>query len=245
MEKALEVRDLTLSINNLKILDNLSFSLDKGSFAVVCGRNGAGKSQLLRCIKGLVSPDGGEILVDGVPLNAKARMKKMAIVFQDADMQIVSQSVEKDVAFGPENMGLDRKEIERRVENALSLMGLEDKVKQRPQTLSGGEKRKCAIAGILAMEPEVILLDEPFANLDYPSTLSVIRALNTLHGKGYTILVVSHEVEKFLFHADTLFILEEGRIKEKGRADEIYFKLPSYDIYLPKNASFEELSWLR
>ena len=245
MEKALEVRDLTLSINNLKILDNLSFSLDKGSFAVVCGRNGAGKSQLLRCIKGLVSPDGGEILVDGVSLNAKARMKKMAIVFQDADMQIVSQSVEKDVAFGPENMGLDRKEIERRVENALSLMGLEGKVKQRPQTLSGGEKRKCAIAGILAMEPEVILLDEPFANLDYPSTLSVIRALNTLHGKGYTILVVSHEVEKFLFHADTLFILEEGRIKEKGRADEIYFKLPSYDIYLPKNASFEELSWLR
>ncbi len=245
MEKALEVRDLTLSINNLKILDNLSFSLDKGSFAVVCGRNGAGKSQLLRCIKGLVSPDGGEILVDGVSLNAKARMKKMAIVFQDADMQIVSQSVEKDVAFGPENMGLDRKEIKRRVENALSLMGLEDKVKQRPQTLSGGEKRKCAIAGILAMEPEVILLDEPFANLDYPSTLSVIRALNTLHGKGYTILVVSHEVEKFLFHADTLFILEEGRMKEKGRADEIYFKLPSYDIYLPKNASFEELSWLR
>ena len=245
MEKALEVRDLTLSINNLKILDNLSFSLDKGSFAVVCGRNGAGKSQLLRCIKGLVSPDGGEILVDGVSLNAKARMKKMAIVFQDADMQIVSQSVEKDVAFGPENMGLDRKEIKRRVENALSLMGLEDKVKQRPQTLSGGEKRKCAIAGILAMEPEVILLDEPFANLDYPSTLSVIRALNTLHRKGYTILVVSHEVEKFLFHADTLFILEEGRMKEKGRADEIYFKLPSYDIYLPKNASFEELSWLR
>ena len=245
MEKALEVRDLTLSINNLKILDNLSFSLDKGSFAVVCGRNGAGKSQLLRCIKGLVSPDGGEILVDGVSLNAKARMKKMAIVFQDADMQIVSQSVEKDVAFGPENMGLDRKEIERRVENALSLMGLEGKVKQRPQTLSGGEKRKCAIAGILAMEPEVILLDEPFANLDYPSTLSVIRALNTLHRKGYTILVVSHEVEKFLFHADTLFILEEGRMKEKGRADEIYFKLPSYDIYLPKNASFEELSWLR
>ncbi|HIS12956.1 MAG TPA: ABC transporter ATP-binding protein [Candidatus Ornithospirochaeta stercorigallinarum] len=245
MEKALEVRDLTLSINNHKILDNLSFSLDKGSFAVLCGRNGAGKSQLLRCIKGLVGPDGGEILVDGVSLNAKARMKKIAIVFQDADMQIVSQSVEKDVAFGPENMGLDRKEIERRVENALSLMGLEGKVKQRPQTLSGGEKRKCAIAGILAMEPEVILLDEPFANLDYPSTLSVIRALNTLHWKGYTILVVSHEVEKFLFHADTLFILEEGRMKEKGRADEIYFKLPSYDIYLPKNASFEELSWLR
>ena len=245
MEKALEVRNLSLSLGNHKILDNLSFSLEKGSFAVLCGRNGAGKSQLLRCIKGLINHDCGEILVDGVSLSAKARMKKIAIVFQDADMQIVSQSVEKDVAFGPENMGLDKKEIAWRVEKALSLMGLEDKVKQRPQTLSGGEKRKCAIAGILAMEPDVILLDEPFANLDYPSTLSVIRALNTLHGKGYTILIVSHEVEKFLFHADTLLILEEGRIMEKGRADEIYFKLPSYDIYLPKNASFEDLTWLR
>ena len=95
------------------------------------------------------------------------------------------------------------------------------------------------------MEPDVILLDEPFANLDYPSTLSVIRALNTLHGKGYTILVVSHEVEKFLFHADTLFILEEGRIMEKGSASEVYLKLPSYDIYLPKNVSFEDLTWLK
>ena len=142
MEKALEVRNLSLSLNNHKILDNLSFSLEKGSFAVLCGRNGAGKSQLLRCIKGLVNPDCGEILVDGVSLSAKARMKKIAIVFQDADMQIVSQSVEKDVAFGPENMGLDKKEIVQRVEKALSLMGLEDKVKQRPQTLSGGEKRK-------------------------------------------------------------------------------------------------------
>ena len=245
MEKALEVRNLSLSLNNHKILDNLSFYLEKGSFAVLCGRNGAGKSQLLRCIKGLINPDCGEILVDGVSLSAKARMKKIAIVFQDADMQIVSQSVEKDVAFGPENMGLDKKEIVQRVEKALSLMGLEDKVKQRPQTLSGGEKRKCAIAGILAMEPDVILLDEPFANLDYPSTLSVIRALNTLHGKGYTILVVSHEVEKFLFHADTLFILEEGRIMEKGSASEVYLKLPSYDIYLPKNVSFEDLTWLK
>ena len=245
MEKALEVRNLSFSLNNHKILDNLSFYLEKGSFAVLCGRNGAGKSQLLRCIKGLVNPDCGEILVDGVSLSAKARMKKIAIVFQDADMQIVSQSVEKDVAFGPENMGLDKKEIVQRVEKALSLMGLEDKVKQRPQTLSGGEKRKCAIAGILAMEPDVILLDEPFANLDYPSTLSVIRALNTLHGKGYTILVVSHEVEKFLFHADTLFILEEGRIMEKGSASEVYLKLPSYDIYLPKNVSFEDLTWLK
>ena len=108
MEKALEVRNLSLSLNNHKILDNLSFYLEKDSFAVLCGRNGAGKSQLLRCIKGLVNPDCGEILVDGVSLSAKARMKKIAIVFQDADMQIVSQSVEKDVAFA---LGRGKEEV--------------------------------------------------------------------------------------------------------------------------------------
>ena len=245
MGKSLQVAYLSLAIGGKKILDDISIEIAKGSFTALCGRNGAGKSQLLKCIKGLRKPDCGRILIDGVEADAKARMKRVALVFQDAGMQIVSQSVEKDIAFGPENMGLDKAEVKRRVEYALHLMGLEDKAKQRPQTLSGGELRKCAIAGILAMEPDVILLDEPFANLDYPSTLSVIRALNTLHGKGYTILVVSHEVEKFLFHADTLFILEEGRIMEKGSASEVYLKLPSYDIYLPKNVSFEDLTWLK
>ena len=172
-------------------------------------------------------------------------MKKIAIVFQNAEMQIVSQSVEKDVAFGPENMGLEKEEVERRVEAALSAMGLKDKAKQRPQTLSGGELRKCAIAGILAMEPDVILLDEPFANLDYPSTLTVIRALITLHEKGYSLLVVSHEAEKFLAHTDTLFIMDKGRVVEAGESSVLFSKLSSYDIYIPANASFEELSWLR
>ena len=127
----------------------------------------------------------------------------------------------------------------------MSLMGLTDKAKQRPQTLSGGELRKCAIAGILAMEPDVILLDEPFANLDYPSVLTVIRALITLHEKGYSILVVSHDAEKFLAHTDKLFIMEGGKLKEQGKSSELYSLLPSYDIYIPENASFGELTWLK
>ena len=173
MENILCIDDLQLSINGRQILDGVSLSLQKGSFAAMCGRNGAGKTQLLRCIKGLRKPDSGKITIDGSAANEKTRMKRIALVFQNAEMQIVSQSVEKDIAFGPENMGLDRSEVERRVEAALDLMGLKDKAKQRPDTLSGGELRKCAIAGILAMEPDVILLDEPFANLDYPSTLTV------------------------------------------------------------------------
>lgn len=237
--------DLQLSINGRQILDGVSLSLQKGSFAAMCGRNGAGKTQLLRCIKGLRKPDSGKITIDGSAANEKIRMKRIALVFQNAEMQIVSQSVEKDIAFGPENMGLDRSEVERRVEEALDLMGLKDKAKQRPDTLSGGELRKCAIAGILAMEPDVILLDEPFANLDYPSTLTVIRSLIALHEKGYSIIVVSHDAEKFLAHTDTLFIMQNGRIAVSGPSSNFFRKLPDYDIYLPDNVDFGRLSWLK
>ncbi len=245
MENALQVMDLSLKINGNTILDNISFTIHKGELCLLCGRNGAGKSQLLRTIKGLRKADQGTILLRETEADEKTRMKKIALVFQNAEMQIVSQSVEKDIAFGPENMGLGREEVQRRVQTALSLIGLEDKAKQRPQTLSGGELRKCAIAGILAMEPEVILLDEPFANLDYPSTLTVIKSLLSLREKGYSILVVSHEAEKFIALTDTLFIMDKGQIKEKGASSDLFSKLPEYDIYLPKNAVFKDLTWLK
>lgn len=245
MEDALSIENLSFSIGGKTVFDNITFSLNNGSFAILCGRNGAGKSQLLRCIKGLSKPKSGKIRINGTEAEEKKRMREIALVFQSAEMQIVSQSVEKDVAFGPENLGLDKSEIERRVDNAMSLMDLKDKAKQRPQTLSGGEMRKCAIAGILAMEPRVILLDEPFANLDYPSTLSVLKALLSLHEKGYTILTVTHEAEKFIAHTDTLLIMEEGKIVERGDSHKKYGKLRDHGIYLPKNAEFGELSWLR
>ena len=245
MDDALQIDNLSLSLNGNTILDDISLTLKRGAFAALCGRNGAGKSQLLRCIKGLSKPKSGKIRINGTEAEEKKRMREIALVFQSAEMQIVSQSVEKDVAFGPENLGLDKSEIERRVDNAMSLMDLKDKAKQRPQTLSGGEMRKCAIAGILAMEPRVILLDEPFANLDYPSTLSVLKALLSLHEKGYTILTVTHEAEKFIAHTDTLLIMEEGKIVERGDSHKKYGKLRDHGIYLPKNAEFGELSWLR
>ena len=245
MGKALEIEGLNLDINGQTILSDVSVALERGSFAAMCGRNGAGKSQLMRCIKGLRKPSGGRILLNGTEADEKARMKRIALVFQSAETQVVSQSVEKDIAFGPENMGLDKAEVERRVEAALTLMGLKEKARQRPQTLSGGELRKCAIAGIIAMEPEVILLDEPFANLDYPSTLAVIRALCALHERGYTLLVVSHEAEKFLFHTDTLLIMDGGSVMEAGSSPELFPKLRDYDVYIPSGAAFGDLTWLR
>ena len=241
---ALRVEDVSLSIGESGILDGVSFSLEKGSFSAMCGHNGAGKSQLLRIIKGLARPSSGRILLDGRECSAKERMRRVGLVFQDAQMQMVAQSVEKDIAFGPENLGLDSGEVSRRVGMALALMGLEAHAKQRPQTLSGGELRKTAIAGVLAMEPDVILMDEPFANLDYPSTLTVIRSLLDLHEKGFTILVVSHEAEKFLSHADRLIVMSHGRVVVDGTACDEYHRLVENDIYIPPAASFEDLTWL-
>lgn len=244
MQNVLAVSNIMLELSGKRILDDVSFSLQKGSLTALLGTNGAGKSQLLRCIKGLKKAKSGKICIDGAEADERARMKRIALVFQSAEMQIVSQSVEKDVAFGPENMGLDEEEIERRVSDALSVMNLEDKRKQRPQTLSGGEMRKCAIAGILAMEPDVILLDEPFANLDYPSTCLMIKALISLKERGFTILAVSHEAEKFLFHTDNILIMKDGRIVKSGASSSLYKVLPEYGIYIPENAHFEDLSWL-
>ena len=242
---ALRTEDLLLDIGGSRILDGISLSLEKGSFTALCGKNGAGKSQLLRCLKGLRKPTGGKIFLGEEEAGEKERMKRVALVFQNAEMQIVSQSVWKDVAFGPENLGLGRDEVAKRVEEALSLMGLENKAGQRPQTLSGGELRKTAIAGVLAMKPEVLLLDEPFANLDYPSTKAVIKALVSLHREGYTLLVVSHDAEKFRAHTDTLMIMDHGVVSECGESRILYGKLREHDIYIPAGASFEELSWLR
>ena len=244
MMMALETEKLSLRINNRSIFDDVNLSLPRGAFASLLGRNGAGKSQLLRCLKGLRRPTSGKILVDGVETTEKERIRKIALVFQSAEMQIVSESVERDIAFGPVNLGLDKAEVEKRVEDAMSLMDLKEKAKERPGTLSGGELRKTAIAGVLAMKPDVIMLDEPFANLDYPSTLTVIKALVDLHEKGFTLLVVTHEAEKFLAHTDTLLVMKEGKLVENGPSGELYEKLPSYDIYLPRHVRFGELSWL-
>ena len=241
----IELKQVTKRYGPATVLENITLSIEEPGIYCLLGRNGAGKSQLLKCIKGLRKPDCGRILIDGVEADAKARMKRVALVFQEAGMQIVSQSVWKDVAFGPENMGLDKDEVDSRTEAALRLMGLEDKARQRPQTLSGGELRKCAIAGILAMDPDVILLDEPFANLDYPSTLAVIRALAGLHERGYTIIAVSHEAEKFLAETDTLIILEGGRVVASGRSSDSFMALADHDIYIPRGASFGELTWLK
>ena len=256
----LEVKHLSKSFGGLDVLKDISFDVKMGEVIAIIGPSGSGKSTLLRCINQLEKISGGRINVcgmemiekykNGKPVYASAQelrsiRLKIGLVFQNFNL-FPHMSVMQNVIEAP--VCVLKKNKEEAKANAVSLlkkMGLEDKAKQRPQTLSGGEMRKCAIAGILAMEPDVIFMDEPFANLDYPSTLTVIASLITLHEKGYTLLVVSHEAEKFLAHTDTLFIMEGGKLKEEGNSETLFSRLSDYDVYLPSGASFGDLTWLK
>ena len=244
-----------LSVQNLSfffeqdnhILKDFSFSIAKGSFTLITGPNGSGKSLLLRCLKGLLQPKTGSIhiLDEDLTHKAKQRMQAIGLVFQDAETQIVGQTVEKDIRFGMENLGLPKEVQENRLEEVLALLDLHKQRNQRPRTLSGGEKRRLAIAGLLVMDPRLLVLDEPFANLDYRSVVSVLSTLLRLQKAGHTIILVSHEVDKTLAHADHVLLLDDGHLVQSGTAVDVYPHLASHGIYLPSSAGIEELSWLK
>lgn len=242
----LEVKKLSIKADDRFILSDISFTLEKGTITLLAGKNGSGKSMLLKCLKGLVSPHSGKIYLDGKELKSrKERIREIGLVFQETSLQIVGSTVEMDIAFGPENLEYPAERIAEIVDENLKLFDLEKYRTKRPDELSGGERRKLILAGVIAMEPSIILLDEPFANLDYPSIRTVIRSLDTLKKKGFTILLVSHEAEKFLAHTDKTIIIRNGRIASDKPSRDSLQSLRENDVYVPDNANFEELSWLR
>ena len=168
------------------------------------------------------------------------------MVFQDPDSQIVGETVFDDVAFGPENLCLDKNEIKRRVSNSLKIVGLIDFEDQKPHLLSGGEKRRLAIAGILAMEPKVLVFDEPFSSLDYPGVKQVLKQIVSLHRSGHTILVAAHDLEKVIAHADRLVIMKNGSVVKDGMPSQLLGELESYSIREPcaSRLGMEVPSWL-
>jgi biotin transport system ATP-binding protein len=168
------------------------------------------------------------------------------MMFQDADSQIVGETVYADVSFGPENLKLDHDQIARRVAFALEAVGLKDFADQRPHLLSGGEKRRLAIAGILAMEPRVIVFDEPFASLDYPGVKQVLKQIVDLHRDGHTVIVVTHDLEKVLAHANRLLIMQKGKIVLDGLPDDIVGNIETYGVRAPcaSRLGMEVRSWL-
>jgi biotin transport system ATP-binding protein len=229
-------------------LDSISLQIREGAFVVVAGPNGSGKTTLIRHLNGLLLPTTGSIKLAGVPVQKdllRAR-RLVGMMFQDADSQIVGETVYEDVAFGPENLKLDRNQISKRVKQALIDVGLTDFANQSPHLLSGGEKRKLAIAGILAMEPKVIAFDEPFASLDYPGVKQVLKQILALHRSGHTILVITHDLEKIITHADRIIIMQKGQIVRDGVPAEIVNAVETFGVRAPCASllGMEVPSWL-
>ncbi len=242
----LSVENLSFSIDGTKLLKNITFSLEKGSLTLVAGKNGSGKSMLLKCLKGLEKPEEGIIEVNGKVLKKeRERMKAFGLVFQDTSLEIVGSTVRKDIAFGLENLRMERERIQETTNKMISLFNLEKVQDLPPSVLSGGEKRRLSIAGVLAMEPEIILMDEPLANLDYPSVKMVLSTLIELKKKGVTVIIVSHEAEKLLSLTDNTIILSDGNLVDMGPSIDMMDALRENEVYLPPKASFEDLSWLK
>lgn len=227
---------------------SINLAIRQGSLVVIAGPNGSGKTTLLRHLNGLLLPTEGIVRLADMPIDddlLKAR-QHVGMMFQDADSQIVGETVYEDVAFGPENLQLDRREIQKRVDCALQTVGLQDLADQRPHLLSGGEKRRLAIAGVLAMEPQVIVFDEPFASLDYPGVKQVLRHILDLNRSGHTIVVTTHNLEKIIAHTDRLIIMQSGTIVRDGNPEEIIDYLEDCGVRKPCacHLGVETESWL-
>ena len=232
----IEITGLTFRYADGRIgLTDINLRIAGGSFVVLAGANGAGKSTLLKQLNGLLLPQTGKVSLDGVAVGAdllRAR-RLVGMVFQDADSQIVGETVYDDAAFGPENLNWPRQRIAESVAAALKLVGLKALAERSPHLLSGGEKRRLAIAGVLAMQPEVIVLDEPFANLDYDGVRQVLAQIVALHAAGRTIIVSVHDLEKVLAHAERLIILQGGRIVVDGPPYQVIEAAEEYGVRIP------------
>ncbi len=230
-------------------LDGIDLTIARGSFVVLAGANGAGKSTLLKHCNGLLAPHAGTVSVGGVPVRQDPlhARRTVGLVFQDADSQIVGETVYDDAAFGPENLNWPAERIKACALRALELVGLAAMADRSPHLLSGGEKRRLAIAGVLAMEPEVIMLDEPFANLDYDGVRRILAQLVALHGSGKTIVVCVHDLEKVLAHAGRLIIMREGRIAADGPPEAVVLEAETHGVRIPAAVRLGGTveSWLR
>jgi biotin transport system ATP-binding protein len=214
----ISVRELVHRYGETAAVDGVSLTIDDGECVVLAGPNGSGKSTLVRHFNGLLSPDTGDVLVDGRPVDEDlvAARTSVGMVFQDPRDAFVAATVGADVAFGPENLGLSHAEIDRRVSEALAAVRMAGRETERIDRLSGGEQARVAIAGALAMEPSHLVLDEPFTGLDWPAQQSVLARLRALREAGKSLVVVTHDLRDVLGLADRLVVLSEGEVAFDG-----------------------------
>lgn len=215
--------------NEVKALDGVSLDIEQGEFVAIIGANGSGKSTLARHINALLLPTEGEVLVDGMDTADDEKMwdirQRAGMVFQNPDNQIVAAIVEEDVAFGPENIGVPCEEIRPRVEKALAAVGMTEYAKHAPHLLSGGQKQRVAIAGIMALEPECIVLDEPTAMLDPQGRKEIVATVRKLNEeKKITIVYISHYMVEALA-ADRVVVMEKGHIRFQGTPREVFSRV--------------------
>ena len=240
-----EVRNLVHEFpDGTRGLNGVSLSLEDGSYTVLAGPNGSGKTVLMRHLNALARPSSGEVLLAGRPVSEDLprTRREVGLVFQDSDAQIVGQTVFRDAAFGPENLRLPRQEIETRVRDALRDTGLSGFDQRRPHTLSGGEKRRLAVAGVVAMRPRILVLDEPFTGLDWPGCSNLLKVLDRLHSRGTAILLITHDLDKVLAHADSLLLMNKGEIAAEGRPEDLLDRLRELGIRRPRGA-VSDMSW--
>jgi cobalt/nickel transport system ATP-binding protein len=225
----IETRDLCYSYpHSVRALEGINFIAPRNARIAVIGSNGAGKSTLFKHFNGIFRPTSGSVLIRGEPItkaNIREVRKFVGIVFQNADDQIFSPTVEQDVAFGPTNLGLDEETIHHRVHEALKIVGIEDLAERVPHHLSGGEKKRVAIAGVIAMEPEVLVLDEPTAGLDPQGVHDLVGFINSLSKKyGMTVVFSTHDVGLVAEVSDYIYVMNKGRFVAEGSVEEIFMQ---------------------
>ena len=231
MSKIIKIDDLVYQykreeqLEPVSAVDHVSIDIEQGSFTAIIGKNGSGKSTLAKNINALLLPSGGAVYVKGYNTMDESKLWEIrqaaGMVFQNPDNQLVSSIVEDDVAFGPENMGIEPGEIRRRVDDSLYSVNMYEERKKAPHLLSGGQKQRIAIAGVIAMRPECIILDEPTAMLDPHGRYEVMEIIEKLHKEGITILLITHFMEEAA-RADRIIIMNEGTVALDGTPSEVF-----------------------
>jgi cobalt/nickel transport system ATP-binding protein len=241
-EVILEARGLVYNYDReVCALRGLDFTARRGRKLAVLGANGAGKSTLFLHLNGTLRPEMGELRINGQLAGYRRRellewRRRIGLVFQNPDDQLFAPTVEQDISFGPMNLGLDKEEVHRRVDESLQAMGIED-LRERPvHSLSFGQKKRAAIAGIVAMRPEVLILDEPSAGLDPQGVESLLVILEELHKAGTTLIMATHDVDLACAWADEVAVMRTGRVEKQGSVEEVLSDPPlmrSLDLRAP------------
>ncbi|AIJ04891.1 cobalt ABC transporter, ATPase subunit [Methanocaldococcus bathoardescens] len=246
----IETKDLYFRYpDGTEVLKGINFKVKKGEMVSILGPNGVGKSTLFLHFNGILRPTKGEVLIKGKPIKYDKKglievRKTVGLVFQNPDDQIFAPTVKEDVAFGPLNLGLPKDEVERRVREALKAVGMEGFENKPPHHLSGGQKKRVAIAGILAMQPEVIVLDEPTSGLDPVGASKIMKLLYDLNKKGMTIIISTHDVDLVPVYADKVYIMYNGKILKEGTPKEVFSDVETIrkaNLRLPRVAHLIEI----